>query len=346
MESSQPTRPYQLFVGIDVSARTVTLATQRPAQRASAARTFAQSPVGYQQLQAHLQAAHGTPAETLVVLEATGSYWITLATALVGAGFAVSVINPMQARHFAKALLQRAKTDALDAQLLAHLGATLQTACWAPPPAVYQELQQRLGQRDSLVAMRQQTRNQLHALQQHPVIIAAVRARYQALIATFDEQIAGLERELKQALQQDEAWAAAATYLQSVKGIGLLTTAFLLTSTLAFTACDSAAAATAYAGLAPVACDSGTSVHKRAVLPPHGHTRLRTALYEATFSACRYNPAIKEFFEQLLARGKPRKVARCAAARKLLHVAWAVVTKQQLWQPDYATASHQSARGA
>src|SRR5947209_10391201 len=104
------------------------------------------------------------PQAVLVVLEATGAYWINLAVFLHHAGFSVSVINPMQAHHFAKALLKRAKTDAIDAQTLTVLAAQLQPAPWTPPPAIYAELQQRLAQRDDLVNIRQQVRNQRHAL--------------------------------------------------------------------------------------------------------------------------------------------------------------------------------------
>jgi transposase len=92
-------------------------------------------------------------------MEATGAYWMKLATALFQAGFALSVVNPRQAHHFAKALLKRAKTDAIDAQTLAQLASTLQPALWTPPPEVYHQLQQRLAERDDLLVLQQQVRN-------------------------------------------------------------------------------------------------------------------------------------------------------------------------------------------
>src|SRR5690349_17901462 len=101
-----------------------------------------QSADGYRQLQAQLLASGVEAPAILIVLEATGSYWITLATTLAEARFAVAVINPAQAHDFAKALLKRAKTDALDAQMLPELGARLQPESWTPPPEVYAELQQ------------------------------------------------------------------------------------------------------------------------------------------------------------------------------------------------------------
>jgi transposase len=268
-------------------------------------------------------------------MEATGSYWITLATSLHHAGYAVSVINPAQAHAFAKALLKRAKTDAIDAQTLTQLAALLQPAPWTPPPAVYHELQQRLAQRDALLDLKGQLRNQRHALLQHPIIVAAVWERMESLLATLTAQIAAVEAELLPAMKQDAAWAAAAARLQTIKGVGLLTASWLLVTTLCFTTCPTPEAATAYAGLAPNERSSGTSVYHRPRIGHTGNARLRTALYMATLSAAARNPVIKPFYDRLRAAGKPMKVARCAAARKLLHIAWALVTKEQDFDPTY-----------
>jgi transposase len=106
---------------------------------------------------------------------------------------------------FAKALLERSKTDATPAQTLAVLGARLQPECWTPPPQIYTELQQRLVHRDGLVAARTQFRNQLHALIQQPAVIASVRTRLETLIASLSEEIATVEQEIAAALQQDQA---------------------------------------------------------------------------------------------------------------------------------------------
>jgi transposase len=283
-----------------------------------------------------LQAAGKEPAHALVVMEATGSYWISLATRLVHEGFQVSVINPSQAHHFAKALLKRAKTDAIDAQTLAQLAMILQPEPWMPPPQIYYELQQRLAQRDDLLNLRQQVRNQLHALMQHPKVIEPVRLRMECLLSTFQLQIDEIEVEITAALNQDSAWAAAAERLQSIQGVGWVTAAWTLVTTLNFTTCDSVESLTAYAGLAPMPRQSGSSVWHRPSIGHSGNGRLRTAYYMATLTAARFNPAIKTFYSRLIAAGKPEKVARCAAARKLLHIAWAVVKKDQPFDPNYA----------
>jgi transposase len=327
---------YDLFVGVDIAATSAAVAWQHLDAPLTPALTFTQTPVGSAALQQRLLATGVTPARTLVVMEATGSYWITLATTLHYAGFAVSVINPAQAPAFAKALLKRAKTDAIDAQTLTRLAALLQPAAWTPPPAVYHELQQRLAQRDALLDLKGQLRNQRHALLQHPIIVAAVQERMDSLLAIFTAQIDAIEAELLPALKQDAAWAAAAARLRTIKGVGLLTASWLLVTTICFTTCPTPEAATAYAGLAPNERSSGTSVYRRPRIGHTGNARLRTALYMATLSAAARNPVIKPFYDRLRAAGKPMKVARCAAARKLLHLAWALVTKEQDFDPAYA----------
>jgi transposase len=335
MTTGQPQPTYELFVGVDIAAATAAVSTQRPGTKASRSFTIDQTPDGYSRLVHKLQATGYAPSRVLVVMEATGSYWISLATCLVHEGFRVSVINPAQAHHFAKALLKRAKTDAIDAQTLAQLAMVLQPEPWMPPPQIYYELQQRLAQRDDLLNVRQQVRNQLHALEQHPEVIHQVRTRMGNLLSTIQSQIDEVEVEIATVLNQDSAWATAAERLQSIKGVGWVTAAWTLVTTLNFTTCDTVDSLTAYAGLAPMPRQSGSSIWHRPSIGHSGNGRLRTAFYMATLTAARFNPAIKAFYNRLREAGKPEKVARCAAARKLLHIAWAVVKKDQPFDPNY-----------
>ena len=273
--------------------------------------------------------------QTLLVLEATGSYWVALAVTLHEAGYAVAVLNPAQLHSYAQSLPRRGKTDALDAQVFVRFATERQPTPWTPPPAVYHELRQRLVARDSLLSMRQQARNQHHALAQWPKRVASVLTQLDELIADLDQRIARLEDELAEVLAEG-ACAASATLLTTIPGIGLVTTAWLLVSTLNFSLCATPEQAAAYAGLVPLQRESGMSVRGRVQLGHGGNGRLWTALYLASLSATRYNPAIKVCYERLRAAGKPMKVARCAAARKLLHMAWAVVTKGQPFDAEHA----------
>jgi transposase len=173
-----------------------------------------------------------------------------------------------------------------------------------------------------------------HALLQWPVLITSVQDHLDKVIAELDTRLAALESEIAQVLS-DGAWAESAALLQGISGIGMVTTAWLLVGTLNFEACASAEKAAAYVGLVPLARESGSSVRGRAQIGHAGHARLRTALYLATLTAARFNPMIKAHYQRLRAAGKPPKVARCAAARKLLHLAYAVVRKGQPFDPHY-----------
>ena len=329
---SPPT--YELFVGIDIAATSFAATWTRNGSTRERARTFEQTPQGYSSLQHWLASTHTLPAATLLVLEATGSYWISLAVTLHQAGYSVSVINPAHAHAFARSLGRRAKTDALDAHLLAQFAQERQPKRWTPPEQVYHELRQRLLVRDSLLNIRQQARNQRHALEQWPIQVTAALDQLDAVIADMDTRIATLDQELATVLR-DGAWAESADLLSSIIGIGLVTSAWLLVATLNFTACQSAEGAAAYAGLVPLAHESGTSVRGRAQIGHGGHARLRTALYMATLTAARFNPIIRAQYDRLRAAGKPAKVARCACARKLLHVAFAVVSKRRRFDLAY-----------
>jgi transposase len=337
---------YRLFVGVDIAATSATASWMAPSDRPTRPITIDQTTQGYASLQKQLLDTGLAASQILLVLEATGTYWLTLATTLHQVGFAIAVINPAQAHDFAKALLKRSKTDAIDAQTLAELGARLQPQPWTPPPAIYAELQQRLAQREALIDLRQQVRNQLHALIQQPVVIASVRTRMETLIVTLTQQIEEVDGEIASALQHDAAWAAAAQRLQTIPGIGLLTAVWLLVVTINFSLCQTPEQAVSYAGLAPRDWRSGSSIHGRPRIGHTGNGRLRRTLYLASLSATRYNPVIKPFYDRLRAAGKPAKVAQCAAARKLLHLAWAVVSKEQDFDPAYRVVDQQHERTA
>jgi transposase len=250
---------YQLFVGVDIAATTFAASWTSGSLPRDRAATYAQTPDGFTAFQDCLRSLGVPEAETLVVIEAIGSYWVALAVSLHEAGYTVAVVNPAQVHNYALSLPRRAKTDALDAQLLAQFAAERQPPRWTPPPQVYHELRQRLVARDGLLSMRQQARNQRHALLQWPIVIDSVRVHLDKVIAELDERLSALEAGIAQVLS-DGAWAESARLLTSIKGIGLLTTAWLLVGTLNFQACTSAESAAAYIGLVPLARESGSSV--------------------------------------------------------------------------------------
>ncbi len=325
-----------LVVGVDIAAKTFTAAwtpTTKPV-------SFNQTTEGFQKLQDSLLAVVRKPHDVLVVMEATGSYWVSLAVALHEMGFDVSVVNPKVIHNYAKTLPRRSKTDTLDAQLIRQFGAERTPPRWTPPPAVYHELRQRLVARDALLEMYQQARNQRHALLQWPVLVQSVVDQFNAIEQDFLARLKVLDKEIATTLQLGD-WATSAALLQTIPGIGVQTTAWLLVATLNFALCPSPEMAVGYVGLNPLQYESGTSVRGRPALGRGGHRRLRRALYQAAVTAARFNPPLKIFYERLRERGKPCKVARCAVARKLLHLAWAVTTKQQPFDLSYGRGGHE-----
>jgi transposase len=326
---------YAMYIGIDVAAASASVAVLSPDQPECSVFTIEQTEQGITNLIAKLMAAGHPTGQVHVAMEATGTYWMRLASRLFQVGFAVSVVNPSQAYHYAQAWLQRAKTDDLDAQSLARLAYQMQPELWVPDPAVYEELEQRLVERESLLNIRQQLRNQLHALRHRSTVVAAVEARKRALLASIQDQIDTIEHEIEDLMRQDHAWTTSAQLLQGIQGVGTITAAWLLVATHNFTDCQSPEQLAAYAGVVPYKHESGTSIRRREKIGHAGHARLRHTLYMATLSATRHNPAIKTFYDRLRANGKPMKVARCAAARKLIHIAWAVVIHQTPYDPHW-----------
>jgi transposase len=333
--SAEPTT----YVGVDVAARTLAVALGE----GGAARSFANTADGWRQLGTALAEQGAQPGATLLVMEATGAYWQGAATALVAAGWAVAVVSPGSARHYAQARLRRAKTDAVDAATLAAYGRDLRPAPWHPAPADVQALQLLVRQRDDLVALQTETRNRQHALAQLPAVPAAARAPLDAVLAVLREQIAGLDAAIRRQAEAAASVAADIARLQTIAGVGLLTAAVVVVETRPLRGGATPAQVVAYAGLDPAPHESGTSVRGAGRSSKTGNARLRQALYMAAVSAVRFNPVLKAFYTRLVARGKRKKVALVAAARKLLVLMVTLLTHGRDFDPDWAT--HHPPRG-
>jgi len=332
------TKPgFARFVGVDIAYLDFTAATLlADAKPKLEAKPFSQTREGFTQFIERLLETGIAASSQLVVMEATGSYWIAPAIALHEAGFIVSVVNPAQAHYFAKAQLKPAKTDALDAQTVAQFAQALELPHWTPPPQSYHELRQRLTQRDNLVKLRNQVENQLQALSVNPVIIASVQAQLQELSITLSSQLKAMDKEIKEVLEADTSWNKSIALLQTIPGLGILTACWLVVATLNFTVCDSPEALGRYVGLAPIERSSGSSIRTHPQIGHSGHSRLRTLLYLGTLTSVRFNPAIKAFWQRLrIEKNKPMKVARCACARKMVHIAFAVVKSGKAFEADY-----------
>jgi transposase len=266
-----------------------------------------------------------------VVLEATGGYEVPLACALAAAGLPVAVVNPRQARDFAKATGRLAKNDRIDAAVLAHFGEAIRPQPRPLPDAQARSLDALLARRRQLLDMLTMERNRLGACAD-----AAVRADLEAHVAWLLERLAGCEKELGAAVKACPAWREKEDLLRSIPGVGPVASRTLLAALPELGRLTSKQAA-ALAGLAPFDDDSGTRRGGRHIRG--GRADVRAVLYMAALSAAKYNPPLRAFWERLRLAGKKAKVALVAVARKLIVLANAVLRSGRPWDADLAAAA-------
>jgi transposase len=267
---------------------------------------------------------------TRVVLEATGGLELRVVGALVAAGLPVAVVNPRQVRDFAKATGRWAKTDALDAQVLAHFAEAVQPPVRAVPDAQAQELQALLARRRQLVEMLTAEKNRRRQA------VPRVRAQLDEHIAWLEQRLRGLDRELDGLVRASPVWRATEALLRSVPGVGPGLSRTLLASLPELGTLDRKRIA-ALVGVAPLNCDSGTRRGKATCWG--GRAPVRAMLYMATLAATRHNPTLQAFAERLSTPGRPRKVVLVACMHKLLIILNAMVRQQTAWRTPTAAAA-------
>lgn len=260
----------------------------------------------------------------IVVIEATGGLQRAVATALAAAGIAVAVVNPRQVRDFARAAGQLAKTDRIDAQVLARFGLCLQPQVRTLPDEAALELRDKLARRDQLIEMRVAEKNR--RFRAHTKIKRSIDKH----LAFLDQAIQTLDKDLDDHLRGSPAWAEKAELIQAVTGVGPQTVRRLLIELPELGKLDRHGIAK-LVGVAPLNRDSGTFKGKRMIWG--GRVTVRNTLYMAALSASRFNAPLKTFFERLKAAGKPNKVALVAVARKLLTILNAMLRDQSPWNP-------------
>jgi transposase len=260
----------------------------------------------------------------LIVVEATGGLEQPLVAALQVAELPVAVVNPRQARDFAKATGQLAKTDQLDADNLAHFGQAVKPEPRRLPDEQTQLLAALLTRRRQLVEMMTAERNRLKSA---PTVTAERITKH---IDWLQSELVEVDQELGQQLQQSEPWQAKADLLQSTPGIGPITTYTLLAELPELGQLNRKQIA-ALVGVAPLNNDSGQKRGRRIIWG--GRASVRTTLYMATLTAVQHNPTIKAFYKHLLEAGKPKKVALTAALRKLLTILNTMVKNNSHWNP-------------
>jgi transposase len=304
------------IVGVDISKAHLDLAdtTSRPPWR------IANSADAIAELIEDLQAE--PPA--LVVLEATGGYETALVIALQAAALPVALINPRQIRDFARATGQLAKTDALDARIIARFGVAVRPAPLPPIEARQEAFAGLVARRRQLIDMLVAEKNRLEHAD------AAVRGWIDQHLAQLKTQLAQVDAAIALAIEASAELRARQAILTSVQGVGPLTAAVLLAELPELGAIGHKQLA-ALVGVAPLNHDSGTLRGQRHIAG--GRTSVRCALYMATLVAVRHNPTLKAFYRHLRDAGKRPKVALVAAMRKLLSILNALVRDKRPWHP-------------
>ena len=264
-------------------------------------------------------------APSLVVLEATGGLERELVAQLMAAQLPVVVVNPRQVRAFAKSLGRLAKTDALDARILALFGERIRPALRALPEPDTQALADQLARRRQLVEMLTMEKNRLQQAQ-----LGVVRKNLKEHIEWLKQQLRASDSGLRQAVEGSPAWQAKRDLLEEVKGVGDITALSLIGLLPELGALDRKQIA-ALVGVAPFARDSGTLRGRRTVWG--GRAAVRTVLYMATLTAIRWNPVIRTFYTRLREAGKLKKVAIVASMRKLLTILNAMVRDNKRFDP-------------
>jgi len=310
------------FVGIDVAKAELEVVV-----RPSGARwTVTNNASGLAQLQERLQAL----APALIVLEATGGYEVAVVAALATAALPVVVLNARQVRDFARATGRLAKTDAIDAGVLAHFAEVVRPPVRPLPDAMTQSLQAWLMRRRQLVEML------LAEEQRRSRAPRPIQRQIDQHVRWLRAQLGAVEKDLAQTLRESPVWREKDNLLRSVPGVGPVLTTTLLGDVPELGQLNRKQIA-ALIGVAPLNRDSGTYRGRRAVWG--GRARVRATLYMATLTAARYNPVIRAFYERLVAAGKPKKVALTACMRKLLTILNAMIARRTAWKPPAAVSA-------
>lgn len=309
------TQSAEIFIGIDVSKEHLDLAVHAPAHTWR----MENHAGGIAALVTQVQTLH----PTLIVLEASGGFELEVVAALATAQLPIVVTNPRRVRNFARATGRLAKTDKLDAQLLAQFASALRPELRPLPSADQEHLSALLTRRRQLVDMLTAEQNRLHTVR------APLAKDIGEHIEWLRTRLAKLEQEIDDFIHGSPLWSDKDALLQSVPGVGPVTASTIVARLPELGTLNRQEIA-ALVGLAPIAKESGKKQGKRRIFG--GRAPVRSVLYMAALSARTHNPVIKSFYQRLLDQGKPKKVALTACMRKLLVILNAMVRTQQPWR--------------
>jgi len=289
---------------------------------------FANDPTGFDSLYKLLS------ADTQVVMEASGPYYLRLACFLHDHEIVVSVINPLVIRRFSQMRMSRAKTDKKDARLIAEYGVMARPEQWFPPQRHMVTLQQIEATVGGLLKQKTALNNQLESFISSGMLDKELKQTMQKELSHLDGLIARLTARMQQIAT--DHYSQMLANLKSIPGIGKKTAMLLILVSGGFDRFDDYRKLSSYIGICPRIFESGSSVKGKARICKMGMAKVRASLYVASWSAKRYNKACRDLYERLLAKGKAKKLALIAVANKLLKQAFAIAKAQTKYQENYS----------
>ena len=303
-----------LFIGVDVSKATLDLALGKDGQY----KTIKNTNKAIRKFVSSLSQEE----VALVVVESTGGLEQKILDELSSAGIHAALVNPSRVRNFARSTGQYAKTDKLDARILAEYGEKVDLRLYRAPSAEERKLSDLIKRRSQLLEMIVAEKNRYQAM-------SRLEKRIQKHLGWLQEELAEIDAEIEALIRSSQKWKEERAILTSFKGVGKIT-AFTLLAELPELGKVNRKEIASLVGVAPLNRDSGKRRRKRRIYG--GRSRVRSVLYMATLSAIRHNPTIRKFYNRLIENGKKKKVALVAAMRKVLTILNAMLKNNQMWR--------------
>lgn len=326
-------------VGIDISKSTFTACHVKMRTDGSLELTevqeFENAKTGFNQLVKWSRKVGLPEVQTSYVMEATGIYYEPLAYHLVKLGLPVSVILPNMVKHFGKSLNIKSKTDAIDARMIARLGAERVLPSWAPPSRSLKQLRDLTRLYTDLKQERTVFVNRLHSTQAGHEPLEFIVTSTKSIIAKLDKEIAKVKVGIEELVHSDGVLKEKINKLQTIKGVGLITLAIIIAETQGFKLIKNGKQLASYAGYDVVERESGSSVKGKTRISKKGNSRIRASLHFPALVASRHNPVMKEVFTRINEKKPSKMIGATAVQRKLLGLIYALWKSDTVYDPTY-----------
>lgn len=332
------------IVGVDISMDTfnVRFGTIDTTQRSvlSSDKSFKNQLSGFKQLLTWMKKSIvSTDVPLVFVMEATGVYYERLAHFLLQSNYSVAVVLPNKIKNYTKSLSSKSKTDPLDAAAITRFGLERQLSLWTPASGSLKALHDLSREYHTVKSTMTEIKNQIHALKASFQPQKRSLKRKTQLLALLELQARQIEQELHRLVDADPALAQRISHICSAKALGFITVVSVIAETKGFALVSNRKQLVSYAGFDVVFNDSGIKKGKTSI-SKKGNKFLRHALFMPALTAVRYNPQLKTFYQRLIRKGKNKKLALIAVARKLLLLIYALWKNNTLYDPNYQTVPH------